>query len=130
MKIQPSEYMPAALSLAAWCAVGAGVGALVLSGRVIQDITFIAQNISFARAACIGAGTGGLAFLVLMIGQDLSHSLTNKSEQDFWKHFSWIAVLPVLAVPYLAGVSVVTGATLVAIVALTTLAKYAAVGII
>jgi hypothetical protein len=127
-----SNSISSTISLTAWCGATAGFVGAVLAGKSAFNITLVAANVSFTRAAFIGGGSIGLAFSISLFAIDKladQHS-AQEGKKKFLKDWSWILLIPLAGVPYIAGVPLLTGITLVGLGALGGIAKHFLVGAI
>jgi len=105
------SFVLSGISLGVWSGVTAGIGAAILFPKI-----------SFMRAAVIGGGSVtasaavvGVALLIAsMVSKDLWNG-TPGAFESFLKNWTWVGFIPLIAVPYFAGVSAVTGIALVAL---------------
>lgn len=120
------NYVSSGISLGVWSGVTAGVGAAILFPKL-----------SFIRAAVIGGGsitaaatTIGVALLITStVSKDLWNG-NSGSFESFLKNWSWVAIIPLIAIPYFAGISAVTGIALVTLGFAGAILKAATVGVL
>jgi hypothetical protein len=119
-------------SLTAWSGLAAGIGSALLAGRKIMLLTLIPSQITFAKGLLIGGSAILVAATTFVIGHKIFKDRSNGLEDtdDYLKYWGWVSFIPLMAVPYLARVSFITGTTLVALGILGLYAKGKTVGIL
>lgn len=115
------------VSLAAWSAVTAGAVTGLLQGRSV--VPLIADGTGVFKAAFVTGSAMGLGMFVFFGAWALVAHYKGKNSQDdetqneFFKNWVWVVLIPQLGIPYIAGLSVATSITLLAVGWITFAAK-------
>jgi hypothetical protein len=123
---------PAICAAATWGGVATYFGTALLRGRMVCDLTLIDSSLSPKKAAFIGAVAAGLAQTVLDVGKSLVQRYYDKGlrQEKYMKNWSWLAFIPLIAVPYSTHVPLMTGVSLVSMIFLAAFAKHHTVGLL
>ncbi len=116
------NYIVPAVSLTVWSGLSSGIGA-----------SLFLPHVSSTRAAIVGgcSVTSAVAAIGLayFANQDLQKSGDDEAFKCFLRNWAWVSFVPLIGIPYLAGLSAATGIAIISLGMLGVGLKAATVGI-